>query len=66
MSAAEQQLIAWLREHKRRPTEFSGPATEAEVLEAKVGKTFNTLRFKAKGDRVSKAVVRELDQVCRL
>jgi hypothetical protein len=63
ISDVERQLIVWLHEHKRRPKDLPGAATEAEVLEAKVAKTFNKLRSKAKGDRIWKAITHELDEV---
>jgi hypothetical protein len=63
ISAGEQQLIIWLREHQHRPTEFFDPSTEAEELEATVAKTLNKLRFNAKTGRVSEVVIGELNEV---
>lgn len=63
ISTVEQELITWLREHKRRPTGFSHPSTEAEELEATVAKTMKRLRFNDKTGRVSEVVIRELNEV---
>lgn len=63
ISNVEQELIMWLREHKRRPTGFSTPSTEAEKLEATVAKTMKRLRFNAKTGRVSEVVIGALNEV---